>query len=186
MRYCNCNRQENRVRRNSDGEGTGSWSRSRFGATTAGCGGSDDESAAQTLDERVATVADAPTPADGMLPTDGPYVVVERGPDYRGPRSGCRRHRYAGEFRLDLREDGTYTLFNDFNGETTGLYGAASDDFLVFTDDTGCAENFAGSGVYQWAVDGDQLTLTLVQARDGGCTGRSDTLTISRWKRVED
>ena len=77
-------------------------------------------------------------------------------------------------------------MFNDFDGESTGLYGAAPDDFLVFTEDTLCEENFAGSGVYQWAVDGDQLTLTLAQPETGGCTGRSDTLTFPRWKRVED
>jgi hypothetical protein len=156
-------------------------------AVLVGCGGGDDESTAQTLDERVATVADAPMPTDGTLPTDGPYVGAW-GANLTTEDLGAAAAdtRYAGEFRLDLREDGTYTLFNDFDGETTGTYGAASDDFLVFTDDTGCAENFAGSGVYQWAVDGDQLTLTLVRPETGGCTGRSDTLTIPRWTRVED
>lgn len=156
-------------------------------ALLAGCGGGDNESAAQTLDERVATVADAPTPADGTLPTDGPYVGAW-GANLTTEDLGAAAAdtRYAGEFRLDLREDGTYTLFNDFDGESTGLYGAAPDDFLVFTEDTSCAENFAGSGVYQWAVDGDQLTLALAQPETGGCTGRSDTLTFPRWKRVED
>ena len=156
-------------------------------ALLAGCGGSDDESAAQTLNERVTTVADAPMPTDGTLPTDGPYVGAwSANLTTEDLGAAAADTRYAGEFRLDLREDGTYTLFNDFDGESTGLYGAAPDDFLVFTEDTLCEENFAGSGVYQWAVDGDQLTLTLAQPETGGCTGRSDVLTFPRWTRVED
>ena len=156
-------------------------------ALLAGCGGGDDESAAQTVDERVATVADAPMPDEGTLPTDGPYVGAwSANLTTEDLGAAAADTRYAGEFGLDLGEDGTYTLSNDFNGETTGSYGAAPGDFLVFTDDTVCAENFAGSGVYQWAVDGDEMTLTLVQPETGGCTGRSDTLTIPRWQRVED
>ena len=156
-------------------------------AVLTGCGGGDDESAAQPLDERVATVADAPMAADSTLPTDGPYVGAwSANLTTEDLGAAAADTRYAGEFRLDLREDGTYTLFNDFNRETTGRYGAAPDDFLVFTEDTLCAENFAGSGVYQWAVDGDEMTLTLVRPETGGCTGRSDTLTIPRWQRVED
>ena len=40
-------------------------------AVLAGCGGSDDESAAQTLDERVTTVADAPMPPTARCPPTG-------------------------------------------------------------------------------------------------------------------
>jgi predicted small secreted protein len=151
-------------------------------ALLAGCGGGDDKSAAQPLDERVTTVADAPMPADGTLPTDGPYVGAwSANLTFDDLSAAAADTAYEGEFRLDLRDDGTYTLYSDRDQETTGRYGAAPDDFLVFTDDTGCAENFAGSGVYQWAVDGDEMTLTLVRPETGGCTGRSDTLTIPRW-----
>ena len=153
----------------------------------AGCGGGDDESAAQGPDERVATVSDAPMAADGTLPTDGPYVGAwSANLTTEDLGTAAADTRYAGEFRLDLGEDGTYTLSNELDPETTGSYGAAPGDFLVFTDDTGCSENFAGSGVYQWAVDGEELTLKLVVPETGGCTGRSDTLTIPRWQRVED
>ncbi len=150
----------------------------------AGCGGGDDESAAQALDERVATVADAPMAADATLPTDGPYVGAwSANLTFDDLSAAAADTAYEGDFRLDLRDDGTYTLSSERDPETTGRYGAAPDDFLVFTDDTGCAENFAGTGVYQWDVDGDEMTLALVQPETGGCTGRSDALTFPRWTR---
>ena len=152
-------------------------------ALLAGCGGADDESAARPLDERVATVADAPMPADGTLQPNGPYVGAwGANLTIQDLGAAAADTRYAGEFRLDLRDDGTYTLYNDFDDETTGRYGAAPGDFLVFAEDTGCDHNFAGRGVYQWAVD-DHLTLTLVRPETGGCTGRSDTLIFPRWTR---
>src|SRR5688572_5293027 len=87
-------------------------------AVLAGCGGSDDESAVRPAEERVATVADAPQPVDATLPTDGPYLgtwaanltLEELG-------AAATDTRYAGDFSLDLREDGTYTLSQEIDGE---------------------------------------------------------------------
>ena len=153
-------------------------------AVLAGCGGGGNESAARPLEERTATVADAPMPADATLPTDGPYVGTwAANLTIEDLSAAAADTRYAGEFRLDLRGDGTYTVFQELDGETTGHYAAAPGDFLAFGDDSGCDQNFAGTSVYQWAVDGDHLTLTLVQAETGGCTGRSDSLTFPRWTR---
>lgn len=151
----------------------------------AGCGGGDGESAARSLDERIATVADAPMPADGTLQPNGPYIGTwGANLTLDNLSEAAADTRYVGEFRLELREDGTYTLFQEFDGETTGRYGAAPGDFLVFTEDSGCEQgDFAGSSVYQWAVGGDQLTLTLVRPETGGCTGRSDSLIFPRWTR---
>jgi len=93
--------------------------------------------------------------------------------------------RYAGPFRIELREDGTYETQQTLDGTQSGEYRAAPGDFLVFKDDTGCdySGKFSGTSVYRWSVDGDELTLTLVRPESGGCTGRSDTLTLPRWER---
>ena len=154
-------------------------------ALLAGCGGGDEESAARPLEERIATVPDAPLPADGTLEPSGPYIGTwDANLTLQDLGAAAADTRYAGEFRLELREDGTYTAFQELDGEITGHYAAAPGDFLVFTEDSGCEEGgFSGTSVYQWAVDGDQLTLTLVRPETGGCTGRSDTLIFPRWTR---
>ncbi len=157
-------------------------------AVLAGCGGGDDESTARPLEERVATVADAPMPADATLPTDGPYLGTwAANLTLEDLGAAAADTRYAGEFHLDLREDGTYTMSQELDGEATGRYGAASDDFLAFNEDSLCKEGGrTGTSVYQWAVDGDELTLTLVRPETGGCTARSDSLIFPRWTRAED
>jgi len=154
-------------------------------ALLPGCGGGDGESAARPLDERIATVADAPMPADGTRQPGGLYIGTWGAKLTLDDLSAAAADtRYVGEFRLDLRRDGTYTLFQELDGETTGRYGSAGGDFLVFTEDSGCEQgDFAGTSVYRWAVDGDQLTLTLVRPETGGCTGRSDSLITPRWTR---
>ena len=45
--------------------------------------------------------------------------------------------RLAGKFRLELRSDGTYTSFQELDGETDGRYRMASGDRLVFKQDKG-------------------------------------------------
>lgn len=153
----------------------------------SGCGGDDNRSAARPPEERVAISADAPTAETGTLDPQGPYVGVwtaELTLDELGEAAADTR--YAGAFRLDLREDGTYETQQTLDGTNTGEYRAASGgDFLVFKEDTGCdySDNFSGTSVYRWTVDGDELTLTLVRPESGGCTGRSDTLTFPRWQR---
>ena len=153
-------------------------------ALLTGCGGGGSSSAARAADERVATTTDAPAEADATLQTNGPYVgmwTAELTLEQLGEAAADTR--YAGKFRLELRDDGTYTMFQELDGETTGTYGAVGDAFLVFDKDSGCDERFRGSSTYEWAVDGDDLTLTLARPESGGCTARSDTLTIPVWKR---
>ena len=153
----------------------------------SGCGGEGDGgSAARPLEERQAISADAPTAEAGTLDSRGPYNGVwsaEITLQELGEAAGDTR--YAGPFRIDLREDGTYETQQTLDGTQSGEYRAAPGDFLVFKDDTGCdySGKFSGTSVYRWSVDGDELTLTLVRPESGGCTGRSDTLTLPRWER---
>lgn len=153
----------------------------------SGCGGGDGRSAARPLEEREAISADAPAAEDCTLDPRGPFIgawTAELTLDELADATADTR--YAGTFRLELREDGTYKMQQTFNGTTSGEYRAAPGDFLVFTDDTGCDfhGNFSGTGVYRWSVEGDELTLTLVRPELGGCTGRSDALIDPRWRRA--
>lgn len=154
----------------------------------SGCGGDDERNAARSPEEREAISADAPAAEDGTLDPGGPYIgawTAELTLDDLANASADTRYR--GTFRLELREDGTYELQQgNTAAATSGRYRAAPGDFLVFREDTGCDfhGNFSGMGVYSWAVEGDELTLTLVRPESGGCTGRSDTLTYPRWRRA--
>ena len=153
----------------------------------SGCGGDGNGgSAARPLEERQAISADAPAAEAGTLDPSGPYNGVwsaEITPQELGEAAADTR--YAGTLRLELREDGTYETRQTLDGTTNGKYRAAPGDFLVFKEDSGCdySDNFSGTSVYSWSVDDDELTLTLVRPESGGCTGRSDTLTIPRWER---
>lgn len=151
-----------------------------------GCGGGDETTAARPLEERQAISADVPQPEDGTLEPSGPYIGVWSAElTLQELGEAAADTRYAGTFRLELREDGTYETHQELDGTATGEYSAAPGDFLVFKEDTGCDynDNFSGTSVYRWSVDGDELTLTLVRPETGGCTGRSDTLTIPSWRR---
>jgi hypothetical protein len=169
----------------------------------AGCGGGEDgepaaqteervtttddaKPAARTPEERVATTEKAPTPAEGTLAPSGPYIGVWRAhltDDDLADAAG--EARLAGDFRLELRKDGSYVTFTELDGELTGRYSAAPGNALVFKDDEGCTmAGLEGTSVYEWNVDGDELTLTLVRPESGGCTGRSAALTLPRWKRA--
>ena len=94
--------------------------------------------------------------------------------------------RLAGNFRLELRKDGTYTTFQELDGETDGRYAMASDNRLVFRQDKGC-DVFTGGkgsiGVYTWKIDGSHLRLTNVVPETGGCTGRTQSLVMPVWQR---
>ena len=94
--------------------------------------------------------------------------------------------RLAGNFRLELRKDGTYTTFQELDGETDGHYAMASDNRLVFAQDKGC-DIFTGGkgsvGVYTWKVDGSHLKLTNIVPETGGCTGRTQSLVMPVWQR---
>ena len=151
------------------------------------CGGDGDGgSAARPLEERRAISADAPTAEAGTLDPRGPYNGVW-GAELTLQQLGeaAADTRYAGSLRLDLRNDGTYETQQTLDGTQSGEYRAAPGDFLVFKEDTGCdySDKFSGTSVYRWSVDGDELTLTLVRPESGGCTGRSDTLSVPRWER---
>jgi hypothetical protein len=152
----------------------------------AGCGGGGETESARPIDERYATTADAPTASTATSVPDGPYIGTWTATLTQDALVGATAdHRYAGQFRLSLRRDGTYTTFQALDGESSGHYRAVRDDYLVFTDDVGCDEFSVGgsTGVYRWSVSDDELTLTIVRAESGGCTGRSDTLSIPRWNR---
>ena len=94
--------------------------------------------------------------------------------------------RLAGSFRLELRKDGTYTTFQELDGESDGHYGMASDNRLVFKQDKGCDVFTGGTGsigVYRWTVDGAHLKLTNIVPETGGCTGRTQSLVMPLWQR---
>jgi hypothetical protein len=94
--------------------------------------------------------------------------------------------RLAGKFRLELRSDGTYTTFQELDGESDGHYRMASDNRLVFKQDKGC-DVFTGGkgsvGVYRWSVNGSHLKLTNIVPETGGCTGRTQSLVMPVWQR---
>jgi len=133
----------------------------------------------------------APPPVltlSGPLPT-GIRATIRR---VLGSRrtSSCRQaaargdSRLAGRFTLVLRRDGTYTDSNPLDGRDNGRLGDLGRDRLRFYADRGCKvgglERPQG-GIYRWSLNGRRLTLDLVN--EGGCTGRTDTLTFPVWIR---
>lgn len=95
--------------------------------------------------------------------------------------------RMAGKFRLALRADGSYTTFQELDGETDGHYRMASANRLVFKQDDGC-DVFTGRrggsvGIYRWSISGAHLKLTNVVPETGGCTGRTESLVMPVWQR---
>jgi hypothetical protein len=171
-------------------------------ALVAGCGDDNSDNAAGTAAQKARPAApgpavpraererlsdNAPKPSEGTRKPSGPYV------GRWGARLSLKQlidaeadTRLAGEFKLELRADGTYAMSNGLDPESKGRYAAGPGNALVFKQDSGCDQNnsFAGSrSVYEWKVTGDDLVLTLVRAETKGCTGRSDTLTTPRWKR---
>ena len=93
--------------------------------------------------------------------------------------------RLAGTFRLDLRNDGTYTTFNEFDGPSKGHYAMGSDQRLVFRQDRGCDVFTGGSGsvgVYHWTMSDAGLKLTNLVPETGGCTGRTQQLVFPLWQ----
>ncbi len=94
--------------------------------------------------------------------------------------------RLAGNFRLELRKDGTYTSFQELDGETDGHYAMASGNRLVFKQEKGC-DVFTGGkgsvGVYRWSVNGAHLKLASIVPETGGCTGRTQALVMPVWQR---
>ncbi|HEY3050309.1 MAG TPA: hypothetical protein VGJ40_01170 [Gaiellaceae bacterium] len=92
--------------------------------------------------------------------------------------------RLAGRFTLVLRRDGTYADWNPLGGRDEGRVAAVGGDRLRFYEDRHCKlgglERPQG-GIYRWSLNGRRLTLHLVN--EGGCTGRTDTLTFPVWSR---
>jgi len=92
--------------------------------------------------------------------------------------------RLTGRFTLVLRANGTYTDSNPLDGIDDGRVARLAHGRLRFYDDRYCKlgglERQQG-GIYRWSLNGERLTLRLVN--EGGCTGRSDTLTFPVWVR---
>jgi hypothetical protein len=92
--------------------------------------------------------------------------------------------RLAGRFRLVIRRNGTYSDSNPLDGRDDGRVAALGHQRLRFYDDRGCKlggyERPEG-GVYRWSLNGERLSLRLIN--EGGCTGRTDTLTFPVWIR---
>ena len=149
-------------------------------AAIAGCG--DDEDAASGATRAAATTTPTATPTP---PPDPDSIETEKpGGEYIGRWSG------AGvpgdkEFVLVLRKDGRYSTYIPWEDITLkGRYAAADGNRLVFTKDTGCTHGrFEGTGVYTWKVEGEKLVLENVIPETGGCTGRTETLTLPEWQR---
>src|SRR4029453_5160290 len=90
----------------------------------------------------------------------------------------------VGLVPLGLRPNGTYTDSNPPDGTDEGRVARLAHGQLRFYDDRYCKlggpERRQG-GIYRWSLNGERLTLRLVN--EGGCTGRSDTLTFPVWVR---
>jgi hypothetical protein len=90
----------------------------------------------------------------------------------------------AGLFRLILRRNGTYSVWNPLDGKTDGKLASLAGDRLRFYADSGCL--FGGferpeGGTYRWSRNGQRLSLRLVN--EGPCSGRTQSLTYPVWIR---
>ena len=152
------------------------------------CGSADDEQGAPTTPSFDTTRKAVPASA-ADIPTTvpaGPFIgkwYAKLTPE----QAVGGDVRMAGKFRLALRADGTYTTFQELDGETNGHYRMASGNRLVFKQDDGC-DVFTGRrggsvGVYRWSLNGSHMRLTSVVPETGGCTGRTESLVMPVWQR---
>jgi hypothetical protein len=134
----------------------------------------------------VALIAYGRTTGAGHGALRGPYVGSYSA-TLTSLQAGARGDsRLAGRFLLVIRRNGTYTDSNPLDGHDAGRVEALGHHRLRFYDDRGC--KLGGSerpegGIYRWSVNGGRLTLRLVN--EGGCTGRTDTLTFPVWIRTQ-
>jgi hypothetical protein len=114
----------------------------------------------------------------------GPYVGSYTARVSRSEAGARGDSRLAGAYSLVLSRNGTYRDANPLDGPDEGRVAAVGRDRLRFYDDRGCKlggyERPQG-GVYRWSLNGERLSLRLVN--EGGCTGRTDTLTFPVWIR---
>ena len=153
-----------------------------------GCGSEDKDNAAAT--RRASDASGQAKPVDeARIPTTkpkGPYIGAWYAKLSSQQAIDAGDVRLAGRFRLELRPDGTYTSFQELDGESDGHYRMASGNRLVFKQDRGCDVFTHGKGsigVYRWAVSGANLKLTNVLPETGGCTGRTQSLVMPVWQR---
>jgi hypothetical protein len=153
-----------------------------------GCGSEDKDQPAATKPSADYTRRHVPASAANVPTTkpSGPYIGAWYAKLSSQQAIDGGDVRLAGKFRLELRSDGTYTSFQELDGEMDGHYRMASDNRLVFKQDKGCDEFTGGKGsvgVYSWSVSGAHLKLTNLVPETGGCTGRTQSLVMPVWQR---
>ena len=92
--------------------------------------------------------------------------------------------RLAGAFRLVLRQNGTYSTFNSFDGPSHGRF-TAKGSRIVFFADAGCRKaKLDARAPYTWSISHGRLRLATVELGGDLCGGRWQTLTYPLWKRT--
>lgn len=158
----------------------------------AGCGSDSPATTASTTADTVAeqtptTTTQTPSNSNSNQPPkttkpDGAYIGTWKTMVTKHQAIAAGDPYSAGPATLVLNTDGTFLLTSKDAGRDPGAYGAAGSN-LVFSKDKAC-KDFAGFGVYAWKVSGHSLNLSLKRPETGGCTGRSDSLTIPTWHRA--
>jgi hypothetical protein len=120
----------------------------------------------------------------GGAATSKPFVgswkaklTVEQLLDY-----GIVQPKLRGTWKLELKADGTYRMYNPWDRWTTGRYSADATRIVV-SKDTGCLKGgLKGPGVYRWKLLTGKLKLASVKVDP--CGGRWQILTIPLWQRA--
>jgi major membrane immunogen (membrane-anchored lipoprotein) len=81
----------------------------------------------------------------------------------------------SGDYTVEYRDDGTFTLWNEGEVSTEGTY-SVTDDEIQFMDSY-CAEQDANPGIYKWQHENGRLTCTLIE---DPCEGRRNTV-LQNW-----
>lgn len=144
----------------------------------AGCG--DDERAGNQARNDVTTTNAPAEPASTSAEPASTLATSTSAPDARALAGEYTFTIGSDDFVGRLTPDGTAKLFVEGQLDAAGTYSVEGDEVTVVDEESGVGDFCAGEGRYHWALDGDQLSMTLI---DEACPGRTELWTAG-WTKA--